>query len=389
MKVTILNRLIKKYFIIAIIIINCICLSAFARIPQEEKKDKDSFDITIRMVGDVLLHDGVFKSCQNEEGEYDFFPLFKNTENLVKTADIAIVNQEVIIAGKELRVSGYPSFNAPFELADTLTRTGFDVICHGTNHALDRGKKGIINCLEYWNKHYPDVQILGIHNNQESYDNIYIKEINGFKIAILNYTYGTNGIALPKDMPYAVSLLSEKKVLSDIEKAEEIADFTIVCPHWGIEYQLQPSKDQKSWALKMTEKGADLILGTHPHVIEPIEEIIADNGNKSVCYYSLGNYINWTSGRGKSISNRMIGGMSDTVLSINNGTICNVSAKVIPLVSHVQHENEKVTTYLFYEYTEELATKNAIIEQTSDFSIEYCKTLIDSIWDEKYIKGDL
>lgn len=334
--------------------------------------------LSIIMVGDILLHEGVVASCKTDDG-YDFSTLFSNTESLIAAADIAIANQEVILGGEELRITGYPSFNGPYEVADALAGSGFDVVCHGTNHALDRGKKGIINCLNYWRDNYPQINVLGIYDSEEEYDKVCIVEVNDIKIAILNYTYGTNGIPLPSDMPYAVKYLDEELILKELAYAEENADFTIVCPHWGIEYQLAPSELQKSEAKMLAENGADLIIGTHPHVIEPVEWIEANN-NKALCYYSLGNYINWTSGRGRNIANRMVGGMAQVSIEDRDGIVAIKDYNVIPMIAHIEHERGKVTTYPINDYDEELADNNAIIEQDSEFSYEYCQSLCDEIW---------
>ena len=226
--------------------------------------------VSITMVGDILLHTPVEKSALQEDGSYSFDTIFERLANDIQSADLAIVNQEVILGGEELGISGYPAFNAPYSVGDALVNAGFDVVCHGTNHALDKGKKGLINCLNFWKETYPEIGVLGIHDSQESQDQMYIYEKEGIRIAVLNYTYGTNGIALPKDMPYAVDLLKEAKVISDLQKAEELADFTIVCPHWGTEYQLKQSAEQETWTRLFVKHGADLILGTHPHVIQPM-----------------------------------------------------------------------------------------------------------------------
>lgn len=335
--------------------------------------------VTVRMVGDILLHDGVNKACKTDDG-YDYNVLFNNVRELIESADIAIVNQEVVIGGLELGVSGYPCFNAPYEVADALYNAGFDVICHGTNHALDKGKKGIINCLNNWRNKYPSVKVLGIYDNEMDYEEVYITEVKGIRIAILNYTYGTNGISMPSGMPYAVALLKEDKIMKDIAYAEENADFTIVCPHWGDEYRLSANSYQEKLAMQMTQMGADLIIGTHPHVIEPIEQIVASNGNTSICYYSIGNFVNWTSGRGKNISNRMIGGMSETIISKSNNRAYIKEYDVIPLVCHLEERQNGVTTYLLSDYTEELSLQNAIRKQDSNFSEEYCRELVDKIW---------
>ena len=365
---------------------------------SDEEEVIDTAPISVVMVGDILLHDGVIASCKTEDG-YDFTPIFENTKDAIGAADIAIANQEVIIGGEELRISGYPAFNAPYEIGDALADAGFDVVCHGTNHALDRNKKGIINCLSYWNENHPEMQILGIHDSEEDSNEIFIKEINGFKIAILNYTYGTNGIPLPEGMPYAVDLIDKEKIKDDLTYAEQNADFTIVCPHWGVEYMLNENSNQQALAEFMTENGADLIIGTHPHVIEPIEWIESANGNRALCYYSIGNFINWTSGRGSNVSNRMVGAMAYIELNtelqsdgdswpINNIPDYEMIGKygVYPVVSHVEHTKGRVTTYFLQDYTEELALNNAIIEQDKSFSLNYCKDLANEIFGDNIIR---
>ena len=251
--------------------------------------------VTLAMVGDVLLHTPVEESCQAEDGSYDFSSLFANVKDEVQAADIAIVNQEVIIGGEELGVSGYPSFNAPYEVADALAETGFDVILHGTNHAMDQGKKGITNCLSNWEKKYPDIKILGINKSQDAQDSVTVLEQNGIKIAVLNYTYGLNGIALPSDMPYAVNLLDEEKVKADIASAKEQSDFVIVCPHWGTEYRTTANSEQEELADFLFQNGVDVILGNHPHVLEQMEKrtiTLADGSTKDgFVIYACGNFI--------------------------------------------------------------------------------------------------
>ena len=126
----------------------------------------------------------------SEGGNYDFSAVFAQMKEEIQAADLALVNQEVILGGAQLGVSGYPAFNAPYELGDALADTGFDVILHATNHALDKGKKGILNCLSFWQENYPDIAVLGIHDSQEAQQEIYVYEQQGIRIAILNYTYG-------------------------------------------------------------------------------------------------------------------------------------------------------------------------------------------------------
>lgn len=352
----------------------------------DNENNHDTPEISIIMVGDILLHTPVAKSGVQEDGSYNFDAVFENVKEEIAAADLAIVNQEVIIGGEELGITGYPSFNAPYELGDALVDTGFDVVLHATNHTLDKGGKGVNNCINFWKSNYPDIAILGINESEEEQDNnIYVYEQDGISVAILNYTYGTNGIPMPKDMPYAVNLLDEEKVTQDIKKAEELADFTIVCPHWGTEYRLTSSAEQERWTDIFLENGADLVIGTHPHIIEPIEWVSDDNGNEMLVYYSLGNFVNWTSGTGEGVANRMVGGMAEVTICKNEDGEAYISDYgVEPLVCHLSEGTNGVTTYLLSEYSQQLAAENMIILQDSEFSLEYCENLCDEVWGELF-----
>lgn len=348
----------------------------------------------IVMVGDVLLHTPVEESCRRPDGSYDYDSLFTHTNDEISAADLALVNQEVIIGGSELGISGYPCFNADFSLCDSLVRTGFDVICHATNHAMDKGRAGLINCAEHWREQYPQITVLGIHDTPDTSTSCgadpVIIELPELRIAVLNYTYGTNGISLPGDMPYAVDLLNEEQVAADLCRAEELADFTIVCPHWGTEYRLTPDASQEKWVQFFLENGADLVLGTHPHVIEPVEWVTdPENGHEMLVYYSLGNFVNWTSGTGEGVANRMVGGMAEVTITMNDAGEAEITDYgVRPLVSHVASGYGGVTTYFLEDYTQELEAANEITLQDPDFSMEYCINLCDSVWGDLWRKSD-
>ncbi len=345
--------------------------------PEEDTSNNED-TLTLIMVGDVLLHDPVEDAARDAEGNYNFDFLFEETRDEIAAADIAIANQEVMIGGEELGVSGYPAFNAPYEIGDALTDAGFDVICHGTNHALDKGGAGIQNALIYWKEHHPKMVIAGINASQEEQNDIDIVEAKGMRIAILNYTYGTNGIPLPSDMPYAVNMLEEQQVISDLEAAEAQADFTVVCPHWGIEYQLEETAEQQRWAKLMVEHGADLIIGTHPHVIEPYEEV-----DGVPVYYSLGNFINWTSDSGTGIANRMVGGMAQVTLERGeDGTVEVFDYGMRALVCHLTQGEQGIVAYPLSDYTPDLADANATRNQDSSFSYSYCEDLCNQVWGE-------
>ena len=327
--------------------------------------------LSLLMVGDVLLHDPLLEGAKGEDGTYDFGHFFTHTKEEIQASDLAIVNMEVILGGEELRISGYPAFNAPYEIGDALAEAGFDVILQGSNHALDRGIDGIHNCLRFWREKYPDVQVLGIYDSKEARDTILLYEKNGMTIALLNYTYGTNGISLPSNMPYCVSLIDEVTMKTEIEKAEKLADFTIVMPHWGTEYRLEATDSQRALCEMMAEEGVDLVIGTHPHVIEPVEWYESESGHRMLVYYSLGNYINATSGTGKGTANRMLGAMAKVELKKNpKGVVEIISYDALPLAAHLK-EDGKAETYYLETYHKELALLNLIRRQDQEFTFEY------------------
>ncbi|PHV71368.1 poly-gamma-glutamate biosynthesis protein [Sporanaerobium hydrogeniformans] len=361
---------------------------------QDIEKDKEIViteeQVSIIMVGDVLLHTPVTESGKGENDVYNYAHLFKEVKEDIQEADLAIVNQEVILGGKELGLSGYPTFNGPYEVGDALVEAGFNVVLHATNHTLDKGKKGILNTLNFWETHYPQVGVLGIQDTQkEQEDAIYVYEKEGIKIAILNYTYGTNGIPLPDGQPYWVNLLGEDRLKKDINKAKALADFVIVCPHWGTEYTHVATKEQRYWAEFMAHEGVDLILGTHPHVIEPIEWIEGKNGHKTLVYYSLGNFVNSTSESGKGVAARMLGAMAKITLERDEkGQVGIKEYGAQALVTHLQKGRGNITTYRLQDYTEALAQINEIRKQDEAFSLSYCKEIWQQVFKEILEKTD-
>ena len=355
--------------------------------PQESETQPEPVpeELRIMMVGDMLMHSRIIDSGLKADGSYNFDHLFKNVTNYIQEADIAIVNQETIMGGPELGYSGYPRFNSPYELADAEVKAGFNVILHATNHTTDKGKEAVLNCMNYWDTKYPEIAYLGINKTQEEQDNnIFVFEQNGIKVAILNYTYVLNGNRMPEDMPYLVNLMtkgvSEKRIIADIKKAEELADFTIVCPHWGTEYKLTVSSTQEYWTKIFLENGVDLVRGAHPHVIEPIEWVKDDNGNQMLVYYSLGNYVNGTSSEGSGVTNRMVGGIADVTIGRNEaGEVVILENSVKPIVCHIA-EGEAYTVYFLEDYTEELAKENRILKQDPEFSKALCEQLVNQVW---------
>lgn len=237
--------------------------------------------------------------------------------------------------------------------------------------------------MEYLESTHPDLGYVGINKSAEDRENIYTYEANGITVAILNYTYGHNGVKLPKDLKYLINELDEEKIRSDIRKAEKIADFTIVCPHWGTEFKHTKDAKQENWTTVFLEEGVDLVLGTHPHVVQPVEWVTHENGHQMLVYYSIGNFINGTNSTGRGVTDRMVGAIADVNLERNKetGKVEIVKHDVHPVVCHMAEKTE-YTVYFLKDYTEELASKNLVVRQDSEFSKSLCESIFNQVFGE-------
>ncbi len=317
--------------------------------------------VNLIAVGDMLLHGGIHNSSLQPDGSYNYAHVFEHTKDRIAAADIAVANQEVILGGVELGVSSYPAFNSPQAFGDALVDTGFDVILHASNHTMDKDTVGVLNTIHFWKEKHPDTTFLGINENEDERDTIRIVEKDGIKIAMLNYTYGLNGFSLPADKPYLVNLMDDAhktEIAQDMKNAREQADFVIVYPHWGTEYMLEATDEQKQWAQFFADNGADLIIGTHPHVVEPVEWITAANGRQTLVYYSLGNYISI-----QYYNYSMLGGFAEvTITKDSTGTYIS-DYDMDFLVTHYTAGRTEMTTYFLSDYTDELASRHAILTE--------------------------
>lgn len=330
--------------------------------PTEETEPVvNSVTVNLVAVGDMLLHGGIHNSALQPDGTYDYTHVFAHTKDRIQAADIAVANQEIILGGTELGISSYPVFNSTQEYGDYLADAGFNVILHASNHTLDAGFKGVDNTINFWKTKHPDVTFLGINESEQASTEIKVVEVEGIKIAMLNYTYGLNGFNLPADKPYLVNLMDEEhkpSIEKDLKKARELADFVIVYPHWGSEYVLDKTNEQLKWAQFFADNGADLIIGTHPHVIEPVEWITAADGREVLVYYSLGNFISI-----QYYHYAMLGGFAEVTITKDEiGTyISNHDMDFV--VTHYTAGRTEMTTYFLSDYTDELASRHAILTE--------------------------
>ncbi len=251
----------------------------------EEPKEK-IYTATILGTGDALAHTNVFNSALKDGGgkKYDFTHAFSKIKDIVSSYDIAYYNQETIFAGENYAYTGYPRFNTPSAFGDYLVDTGFNTVSTATNHTIDKGEKGIINAYNYWIT--KDVMFNGIADSEENRNKITLKEVNNISYALLSYTTSTNGLPVPKGKSYLVNLYSDEQVKKDVESIRDKVDVLIVAIHWGSEYTHNPTKFQREKAKYLASLNVDIVFGTHPHVIQPIEKI-----DDTFIYYSLGNFI--------------------------------------------------------------------------------------------------
>ena len=244
--------------------------------------------IVISMVGDMLVHDSLYNDAwSSEDNKYNFYKYLPYVKSMIKDADIAYYNQETILGGSSIGLSSYPSFNSPQEVGDAMIDAGFNTVSLATNHTLDRGEKAVLLSREYWNRQ-KDVLAIGSYSSNEEKKNFEntIRECNNIKYAFLNYTYGTNGIDIPDNKDYLVNLIDKDRISNDIDRLRDKVDLLIVAMHWGVEYTHNPTDSQRELAKFLADKGVDIVIGTHPHVIQPVEFI-----GDTLVFYSLGNFM--------------------------------------------------------------------------------------------------
>lgn len=256
-----------------------------AVVPEETSKTTSA---SLSAIGDVLIHDSVYWDAEIESG-YDFNPMFDIVKPYLEKSDITVANSESIVGGSDIGVSSYPSFNSPFEVGDALKAVGVDVVTMANNHTLDRGEKAITNAINYWDQ--IGMAHTGSALSQKESEKILTLTENEITFSFLSYTYGTNGINSPDGKDYLVNRIDKAKLEKDLKRAKEQSDVAVVSLHFGQEYERMPNEEQKQLAQFATDHGADIILGSHPHVLQPAEWLTAPDGRKSFVIYSLGNFL--------------------------------------------------------------------------------------------------
>lgn len=305
---------------------------------EVQKETKKEYKISVLMAGDGLLHGYVYRDAQTN-GTYDFSNQLEYVKELVKDYDIKYWNQETIFGGKERGYSGYPRFNSPSEFGDNMIDIGFNMVSLANNHSMDQNESGVLNSVAYWKT--KNIVWNGQSDSEEERNAHIYGEQNNIKYAMLSYTMHTNGLPVPSSKPYLVNVFDKEKVKADIEAVRDKVDILFVAMHWGEEYTHKPNANQRETAEYLASLGVDVIIGCHPHVIQPIEKI-----NNTIVYYSLGNFI---SNQGDEMKRVGLLGTLDITKTVDKGetsiNISNVGGNLHYTYYTTAHKNYKVVPF--------------------------------------------
>lgn len=346
----------------------------------DSRSDDEPVEVSFSAVGDNLIHDFIYMNNQNPDGTFRFDYMYEPTRYLTSDADISYINQETICGGEALGLSGYPSFNGPTEILDAVHGAGFNWLAAASNHSMDRGENGIVSQLNYLNQNYPDMMVTGSQRSAKD-SRLRVKEINGVKVGFTTYTYGLNGYALPVGKEYLVNLIDDEVIRADMEELNQISDVQVVSMHWGQEYQFVPDSEQERLAQLLSDAGADVIVGGHPHVIQPMDYITGSGGNETLVIYSLGNFLS-----SQNVNDQMLGGMARWKISFNKATD-EVSFKDVtfwPTITYIGDNYQTYEVYALKDYTDELANQHMLhLYGGQDTSREYFINRVNEIMNDK------
>ncbi|MBQ2709471.1 MAG: CapA family protein [Clostridia bacterium] len=305
----------------------------------------------IRMIaaGDNVVHPSIRIDAarRSADGGHDFLPMYADAADYIAAADAAFINQETLMGGDALGFSGYPRFNGPQQMGRDLVTLGFDVVNIANNHMADKGEAGLRGTIDFFES-LPEITLIGGYRDAADYDDIRVTEHGGLRVAWLSYTEHTNGMSLPRGTELVAPYTDDEDIVRQCALAEEIADVTIVSVHWGDENR-PVNAEQRRLAALMSEHGADVILGHHPHVLQPIEWI-----GDTLCAYSLGNLAS-----GMAEWQNMIGGFLEfELVQMSDGAVRVENPAFVPTVFHYGANNLGTHLYFLRDYTETLAAKH-------------------------------
>ena len=315
--------------------------------------------VKLLCAGDNLIHSSIYNQAKrrataNGEDGYDFSFVYEAVAEQIASADLAILNQETIITD-EFEPSSYPTFCSPEDLGLYMLEIGFDVFSISNNHILDKGEKGLLATLDFWDKQ-ENALVYGAYKDAEDMENIRILEKNGITFAFLGYMEHTNGLKLKEGATAEIVYLSELELIEkQVKAADALADVVVVSPHFGVETINEVTNHQHEITKKLVEWGADLIIGTQPHTAQSCEFLPKPDGGQAFVYYCLGNLVS-------SMSHKlaMVGllGELEVVKNDLTGEITFENVKAVPIISHYGYNYSNVHIVRYADYTEEMAREH-------------------------------
>ena len=277
--------------------------------PVEEVEEEKQIDaMSLAMIGDILLH---MRLAVYE----DFTSSFEPVAQSLQSFDYLIANQESLPVGNKFKLSGYPQFASPDYIVPALQNVGVDMINLANNHVVDKGEDGVTTLFENIDRF--NIPYVGAYKNSADAETMRIVEKGDLKVGFLSYTYGTNGLYLKKDSPYVINYIDEQKIQNDIALLKPQVDVTVVLMHWGPEYVTKAAENEVRLANMLNNAGADIVFGSHPHVLQQYDELLNESGQKTHVFYSIGNFFATT----MSSSDSFIGGIASVQITKEDGVV--------------------------------------------------------------------
>lgn len=335
---------------------------------------------TVLAVGDNFVQPSLLASGQSDNGTWNYDSVYANLKSDIQAADISIVNQETPFTTNHDLVSGTSPYATPSEIGDALVNAGFNVVTSATSLINDNGSSMINETLNYWKSNHPEVTLAGIHSSQTSTDSPQIVEVNGIKIAFLNYTFPEYGSQqTDAEDGSMIDTFSTTTVAAAIKKARASADCIIFSANWGKTEEPMPTEYEKEWANFLMEQGVDVVIGTNPNVLQPYGYLTDDSGHNMLIYYSLGNFVT-----GQETLKQLLGGMAtftiQKTVEDDQTSIQIQDATLTPLVMHYSYDNQEYAPYKLSDYTDALASQHSVRESIGDeFTLENLQTKYDEI----------
>ena len=326
-------------------------------------------------VGDNLIHGAVYHDA-NYNGTYDFKAMYQYMKPYIEVADVAFINQETIIGGKEIGLSHYPLFNSPEELIEAISDTGFDLVNLASNHTLDKGEQGVLNALKFFDD-YPNLITAGANRSFEEQSMLRTITRDDLTIGFLAYTAFTNGLYPPQGKEYLVNTVNRNSLINEVTNARENCDILIVSMHFGTENSHNINSYQKEYAALLNDLGVDVVIGTHPHVIQPMDLLTNDKGHQTLIMYSLGNFLS-----AQIEVDQILEGMGMWKMRYNHKTneITFEDIAFMPLVNHYDNGYSNFRVYPLKDYSEELASIHTL-EFTLDELVQKTKNIMGDTFD--------